>query len=34
MKVIEEDDVEGGTTYMKLPRGPLEPTEKKLIKKE
>jgi len=30
MKVIEKYDVEGGTTYMKLPKGPLEPTEKNL----
>jgi hypothetical protein len=28
MKVIEEDDFEGGIAYMKLLRGPLEPTKK------
>jgi hypothetical protein len=28
MKVIEEDDFEGGTTYMKLLRQPLGPTKK------
>jgi hypothetical protein len=30
MKVIEEDDFEGGIAYMKLPREQLEPIEKSL----
>jgi len=28
MKVIEEDDFEGGTVSTKLPIGPLEPIER------
>jgi hypothetical protein len=29
MRVIENDECEGGTTSTKLPIGPLEPFEKK-----